>query len=57
MFIASEFLLSCVVDNKEKPQINLGIHKVKSGHKCDIIYWMLISLDTRRECTIGNAFI
>jgi hypothetical protein len=31
-------LLSCVVDSKEKLQINLGIHKVKAGHKCDIIY-------------------
>ena len=46
-----------VVDSKEKLQINSGIHKVKSGHKCDIIYWTLISLDTRRECTIGNEFI
>ena len=41
MFIASEFLLSLlsrVVDSKEKLQINLGIHKVKSGHKCDVMY-------------------
>lgn len=27
-----------VVDSKEKLQINLGIHKVKSGHNCDIMY-------------------